>query len=169
MKKTLKRIALAVDSLFENFALISIASMAVIVAIQVITRKLFNFVFFWSEEVTLLLMVWFSFMGIAIGFREKLHLAMDSFTNLLPKKFNKVLDKIILVCVFAFGVYLVKNGWAFTVLMNESTLPATKLPNSIMYLVMPITGVMICVYTFLQLIGIETIRHQNIDEEVPKT
>ncbi|MDQ0059037.1 TRAP transporter small permease [Paenibacillus harenae] len=169
MKKTLKRIALAVDSLFENFALISIASMAIIVAIQVITRKLFNFVFFWSEEVTLLLMVWFSFMGIAIGFREKLHLAMDSFTNLLPKRFNKVLDKIILVCVFAFGLYLVKNGWAFTVLMNESTLPATKLPNSIMYLVMPITGVMICVYTFLQLIGIETIRHQNIDEEVPKT
>lgn len=169
MKKTLKRIALAVDSLFENFALISIASMAIIVAIQVITRKLFNFVFFWSEEVTLLLMVWFSFMGIAIGFREKLHLAMDSFTNLLPKRFNKVLDKIILVCVFAFGLYLVKNGWAFTVLMNESTLPATKLPNSIMYLVMPITGVMICIYTFLQLIGIETIRHQNIDEEVPKT
>ncbi|MDQ0115549.1 TRAP transporter small permease [Paenibacillus harenae] len=169
MKKTLKRIALAVDSLFENFALISIASMAIIVAIQVITRKLFNFVFFWSEEVTLLLMVWFSFMGIAIGFREKLHLAMDSFTNLLPKRFNRVLDKIILVCVFAFGLYLVKNGWAFTVLMNESTLPATKLPNSIMYLVMPITGIMICVYTFLQLIGIETIRHQNIDEEVPKT
>lgn len=169
MKKTIKRIALAIDSLFENFALVAIASMAIIVAIQVITRKLFNFVFFWSEEITLLLMVWFSFMGIAIGFREKLHLAMDSFTNLLPKRINKVLDKVIQVCIFAFGFYLVKNGWEFTVLMNESTLPATKLPNSIMYLVMPITGVMICVYTFLQLIGIETIRHEHIDEEVPKT
>lgn len=169
MKKTIKRIALAIDSFFENFALVAIASMAVIVAIQVITRKLFNFVFFWSEEITLLLMVWFSFMGIAIGFREKLHLAMDSFTNLLPKRINKVLDKVIQVCIFAFGFYLIKNGWEFTVLMNESTLPATKLPNSSMYLVMPITGVMICVYTFLQLIGIETIRHEHIDEEVPKT
>lgn len=169
MKKTIKRIALAIDSLFENFALVAIASMVIIVAIQVITRKLFNFVFFWSEEITLLLMVWFSFMGIAIGFREKLHLAMDSFTNLLPIRINKVLDKVIQVCIFAFGFYLVKNGWEFTVLMNESTLPATKLPNSSMYLVMPITGVMICVYTFLQLIGIETIRHEHIDEEVPKT
>lgn len=169
MKKTIKRIALAIDSFFENFALVAIASMVIIVAIQVITRKLFNFVFFWSEEITLLLMVWFSFMGIAIGFREKLHLAMDSFTNLLPKRINKVLDKVIQVCIFAFGFYLVKNGWEFTVLMNESTLPATKLPNSMMYLVMPITGVMICVYTFLQLIGIETIRHEHIDEEVPKT
>lgn len=169
MKKTIKRIALAIDSFFENFALVAIASMVIIVAIQVITRKLFNFVFFWSEEITLLLMVWFSFMGIAIGFREKLHLAMDSFTNLLPKRINKVLDKVIQVCIFAFGFYLIKNGWEFTVLMNESTLPATKLPNSSMYLVMPITGVMICVYTFLQLIGIETIRHEHIDEEVPKT
>lgn len=169
MKKSLKRLAIAIDSLFENFALIAIASMAIIVAVQVITRKLFNFVFFWSEEVTLLLMVWFSFMGIAIGFREKLHLAMDSFTKLFPKRFNLVLDKLILVCIFAFGLYLVINGWQFTVLMSESTLPATKLPNGILYLVMPITGVMICVYTFLQLIGIETIRHDNIDEEVPKS
>lgn len=169
MKKTFKRLALAIDSLFEHFALIAIASMAIIVAVQVITRKLFNFVFFWSEEVTLLLMVWFSFMGIAIGFREKLHLAMDSFTKLFPKRFNQVLDKLISVCIFAFGLYLVINGWQFTVLMSESTLPATKLPNGILYLVMPITGVMICVYTFLQLIGTETIRHDNIDEEVPKS
>ncbi|MBB3111484.1 TRAP-type C4-dicarboxylate transport system permease small subunit [Paenibacillus phyllosphaerae] len=169
MKRSIKRIALAIDSLFEHFALIAIVAMVGIVAVQVITRKLFNFVFFWSEEVTLLLMVWFSFMGIAIGFREKLHLAMDSFTNLLPKPVNKIIDKIILIAVFGFGLYLVKNGWDFTVLMNESTLPATKLPNSAMYLVMPITGVMICVYTFLQLIGIETIRHEDLDEEVPKT
>lgn len=169
LKKTIKRIALAIDSFFEHFALIAIVAMVVIVTIQVITRKLFSFVFFWSEEVTLLLMVWFSFMGIAIGFREKLHLAMDSFTNLLPKKVNWVIDKVILIAVFGFGLYLVKNGWDFTVLMNESTLAATKLPNSVMYLVMPITGVMICVYTLLQLIGIETIRHENIDEEVPKT
>ncbi|WP_438445229.1 TRAP transporter small permease [Gorillibacterium sp. sgz5001074] len=166
--KILKKIALAIDSIFENFALTAIVAMALIVTMQVITRKLFNFVFFWSEEVTLLLMVWFSFMGIAIGFREKLHLAMDSFTNLFGKKFNKVLDKIILACVFAFGLYLVKNGWDFTVLMSGSTLAATKLPNSVQYAVMPLSGVMICVYSLLQFIGIETIRHENIDEEVPK-
>ncbi|WP_416358653.1 TRAP transporter small permease subunit [Brevibacillus thermoruber] len=39
---------------------------------QVFTRKLFNFVFFWSEEVTLLLLGWLAFMGIALGFRENI-------------------------------------------------------------------------------------------------
>src|SRR4051812_23661153 len=93
--KVLKRLALAIDTFFENLALLSLLSMVLIVTLQVFTRKLFNFVFFWSEEVTLLLLVWFSFMGIAIGFREKLHLAIDSFTHLLPKAVNRVLDKII--------------------------------------------------------------------------
>jgi TRAP-type C4-dicarboxylate transport system permease small subunit len=162
--KTLKKIALLIDSLFENLALIALASMTVIVFIQVITRKLFNHVFFWSEEVTLLLMVWFSFMGIAIGFREKLHMSMDSVTKFFPKRVNKLLDKIIDVCIFLFGLYLIVNGWQFTVLMNESKLPATQLPNSVQYVVMPLTGVMICVYSFLQFIGIDTIRHRGLEE-----
>ncbi|TBL81719.1 TRAP transporter small permease [Paenibacillus thalictri] len=162
--KTLKRIALLIDSFFENFALVALASMTIIVTIQVITRKLFNHVFFWSEEITLLLMVWFSFMGIAIGFREKLHMAMDSVTKFFPKIVNRVLDKVINICIFLFGLYLVVNGWDFTVLMNESTLPATQMPNSVLYAVMPLTGVMICVYSFLQFIGIDTIRHHGIEE-----
>ncbi|KIL37910.1 C4-dicarboxylate ABC transporter permease [Gordoniibacillus kamchatkensis] len=162
--KTLRRIALLIDSFFENFALIALASMTVIVTLQVITRKLFNHVFFWSEEVTLLLMVWFSFMGIAIGFREKLHMSMDSLTKFFSKRVNRVLDKIIDVCIFLFGLYLIVNGWQFTMLMNESKLPATQLPNSVQYAVMPITGVMICVYSFLQFIGVDTIRHHGVEE-----
>ncbi|MGG1552796.1 MULTISPECIES: TRAP transporter small permease [Paenibacillus] len=162
--KTLKRIALGIDSVFENFALLALTSMTIIVTIQVITRKLFNFVFFWSEEVTLLLMVWFSFMGIAIGFREKLHMAMDSVTKHFPARVNRVLDKVIDICIFLFGLYLLVNGWDFTVLMNESIMPATQLPNSVQYAVMPLTGAMICVYAFLQFIGVDTKRHHGIGE-----
>jgi TRAP-type transport system small permease protein len=162
--KTLKRIALLIDSFFENFALIALASMTLIVTVQVITRKVFNHVFFWSEEVTLLLMVWFSFMGIAIGFREKLHMSMDSVTKFFPKRVNWILDKAINASIFGFGMYLILNGWEFTVLMNESTLPATQLPNSVLYVVMPITGVMVCAYSLLQFIGIDTTRHQGLEE-----
>lgn len=162
--KRLRKIALAIDSLFENFALLAYSSMVLIVFVQVITRKLFNHVFFWSEEVTLLLMVWFSFMGIAIGFREKLHMSMETFTNLFPKAFNTYLDKFIDICVFGFGLYLVVNGYDFTVLMSESMLPATELPSSVMYAVMPLTGIMICVYAVLHFLGINTIRHKDIEE-----
>jgi TRAP-type transport system small permease protein len=164
----LKKVALAIDDFIENFALVALTSMIIIVFIQVITRKVFNFVLFWSEEVTLLLMVWFSFMGIAIGFREKLHLAMDSVTKFFPKAVNRILDKIINICIFGFGLYFVVNGWAFTELMQGSTLPATKLPSSAMYVILPISGIMICIYSFLQLIGVQTERHHGIEETTPE-
>ncbi|MEX2414630.1 MAG: TRAP transporter small permease [Paenibacillaceae bacterium] len=156
--------ALIIDKIIENFALSALAAMTFIVTMQVFTRKLFNFVFFWSEEITLLLLIWFAVLGIAIGFREKLHLAMDSFTNLFPASWNKVLDKIIATCTFMFGVYLIIYGWDFTVMMHANTLSATQWPVSVMYIVMPITGVLVCIYSFLELLGVDTVRHQDLGE-----
>lgn len=158
----LKRSLLFVDSCVESACLLSMLTMVIIVSVQVITRKLFNFVFFWSEEVTLMLLAWFAFMGIAIGFREGLHLAMDVLENFLSEKSLKKLDVLIQVFTCIFGIYLIVYGWQFTVLMSESTLPATKLPNSALYIVMPLTGVMTCAYSILQLMGIDTKRHKNL-------
>ncbi|SMC86870.1 TRAP transporter small permease [Sporomusa malonica] len=164
--EALRKIALAIDTLFESIALLGLTSMILIVITQVMTRKLFNFVFFWSEEMTLLLLVWFAFMGMAIGFREDLHLGVDSFTAFLPDMVNRVLDKIIGLSIFAFGVYLIVYGWEFTVMMHESTLAATKLPNSVLYVVMPVTGVMTCAYSALQVAGFDTKRHKGNEVEM---
>jgi len=158
----LKKFFLAIDSFVESFCLLSMLTMVIIVSVQVVTRKLFNFVFFWSEEVTLLLLAWFAFMGIAIGVREHLHLAMDVLESFASEKALKMLDKLIEVFTLIFGIYLIIYGWQFTALMGESTLPATKLPNSALYVVMPLTGVMICAYSILQLMGIDTTRHKNL-------
>ena len=109
-----KKALLAVDSFVESFCLLSMLTMVLIVSMQVITRKFFNFVFFWSEEVTLLLLAWFAFMGIAIGCRENLHLSMDVLESLASKRFLKALDKVIEITTFIFGVYLIIYGWEFT-------------------------------------------------------
>lgn len=161
-----KAAALWIDNGIENIALLALASMTIIVTVQVFTRKLFKFVFFWSDEITLLLLVWTSFLGIAIGFREKLHIAMDSFTRLFPKPVNKVLDIVIGLSTFAFGAYLIIYGWEFAALMHKNTMSATKWPGSVPYIISPITGVLVCFYSALQLLGIHTVRHAAVDEGV---
>ena len=162
----LKRLALKIDTLFETCAIMALLGVIIIMAVQVFTRKLFNFVFFWSEEAILLCLVWFAFMGIAIGFREDVHMGVEGFTDWLPCKINKAIDKWITIMGFLFGLYFTVYGWEFTVLMLESTLPATKLPNAIVYLVMPVSGVMVCVYSALQFFGINTKRHKGSDVEI---
>ncbi|MDR7866474.1 MAG: TRAP transporter small permease [Sporomusaceae bacterium] len=162
----LKMVLTRADKILEGFAILSLLAMILIVTMQVFTRKLFNFVFFWSEEITLLLLAWFSYMGIAIGFREKLHMNMDMIENYVSKRAIYFMDRIIDVSTFAFGLYLIIAGWDFTLLMHESTLPATKLPNSLLYVVMPLTGVMTCAYSALQFFGYDIRRYSDVEEEI---
>ncbi len=61
---------------------------------------------------------------------------------------------------------MIVYGIQFSSLMSESTLPATKLPNSIQYVVVPFTGVLCCVYATLQFLGINTQRYAEIDDEI---
>jgi TRAP-type C4-dicarboxylate transport system permease small subunit len=160
-----KRLFLILDKILEGFAITLLVSMILIVFLAVITRKVFGFVFVWSEEVTLLCLTWFTFMGIAIGFRERLHLGMDIFNN-LPPKVLKWSDRFIDVVTFLFGLYLVVYGWEFALMMQGSVLAATQLPNTVQYIVMPITGLMTCVYAGLQILGHDLRRYHVIEEEI---
>ena len=162
----LRKIALRIDTFFETFAILALLSVILIMFVQVLTRKLFNFVFFWSEEGILLCLVWFAFMGIAIGFREGVHMGVEALTDHLPAGVNRWIDKWIELMGLLYGLYFVIYGWEFTVLMFDSTLPATKLPNGIVYLVMPVSGLMVCAYSLLHLAGIDTKRHKGSDIEV---
>jgi TRAP-type transport system small permease protein len=166
-KSALIRAALAADRVVEGFAITLLVAMIAIVFVAVITRKVFGFVFAWSEEVTLLCLTWFTFMGIAIGFRERLHLGMDLFEK-LPPRVIRALDRLIDLVTFLFGLYLVVCGWDFTLMMRGSILAATQLPNVVQYIVMPITGVLTCVYSGLQLLGRDLRRYHLIEEEIKR-
>lgn len=162
----LKAAAVGIDRAIEVFAVSALGVMVLIVTMQVVTRKLFNFVFFWSEEITILLLIWFSFLGIAIGIRDGLHIAMNAFANQLSKRTNLVLDYFIHLCHFGFGVFLVAYGWEFTMLMSGNTMTATGWSSSVKYIIMPITGIMLCIYSSLHMLGIDTAQHKQLDSEV---
>jgi hypothetical protein len=53
-------------------------------------------------------------------------------------------------------------------MMRGSILAATQMPNLIQYIVMPITGVMTCVYSALQLLGHDLRRYNVIEEEIKR-
>jgi TRAP-type transport system small permease protein len=166
-KGSIARFFLAVDKVIEGFCIVLLVLMILIVFTAVITRKLFHFMFAWSEEVTLLCLTWFTFMGIAIGFRERLHLGMDIFEKLSPG-ILKWMDRLVDAVTFLFGLYLVVYGWDFTMMMRGSILAATRLPNVVQYVVMPITGVLTCVYSALQLLGHDLRRYNKIEEEIKR-
>jgi TRAP-type C4-dicarboxylate transport system permease small subunit len=158
-----------IDKAIDGFCIVLLVAMILIVVMAVITRKGFGWMFAWSEEITLLCLTWFTFMGIAVGFRERLHLSMEMIDiDKLPPKVLLVTDRFIDLVTFFFGLYLVIYGWNFAMMMRGSILSATEMPNLVQYIVMPITGVMTCVYAALQFLGHDLRRYNVIEEEIKR-
>jgi TRAP-type C4-dicarboxylate transport system permease small subunit len=92
---------------------------------------------------------------------------MDLFEK-LPKRVLDASDKLVDLVTFLFGLYLVVYGWDFSMMMQGSFLAATQLPNMVQYIVMPITGVLTCVYSALQFFGKDLRRYHTIEEEIKR-
>jgi TRAP-type C4-dicarboxylate transport system permease small subunit len=142
----IKKIKKGLDRGVDFIAVIFIAVITIIVSAQVFTRYFFSYTPRWSEEVSLLLFIWIGFLGIAVGFREKLHIGVGLFVGMMPEKVQTFCDYIAKILVIAVSVVFIYYGYNFTVLMGSSTMPGTGLPNSVQYVVIPITGVIMLVY-----------------------
>lgn len=160
--KSLKKFFLTVDRIIEEFTKISLLAMIVIVCVQVFSRKLFNFTFSWSQDVTMLLMLWFSFFGISIGFREKVHLAFLSVVEHFSPKQKKVIDIMNALLGIAFGIFLIQYGTKMAIndLMQE--IPSLGVPMTIRSICIPLSGILTIIYCFLQLLGIDTRRYKKV-------
>ncbi|APC07506.1 TRAP transporter small permease [Neomoorella thermoacetica] len=129
------------------------ALMVALVFYQVFGRYILHRTPGWTEEVALLSMMAYGFLSIAIGFARGSHLSINILYDQLPLQLRRVLDRFYEVLVIGCGVFLLIEGYKFTVLTWSSILPATGLPNGLQYLIVPITGIVIIVFGLFKLIA----------------
>ncbi len=162
--KVFKTIKDLVDRLLVFLSLSALLAMIVIILYQVFSRQILKSTPSWAEELSLLLFVWVSLLGIAYGFRKKLHIGVGFLVGIFPEKLQNLCDLFAKVLVLFFGGVLTFYGWKFTMLMNNSTMAGTGLPSSVLYAALPVTGVYILLY------GIELLfvkgMHQEYNDEI---
>ncbi len=129
---------------FEYVALIiALAVMVIVIFSQVVMRYVFNNSLSWSEEFARYLFVWFSWMGVSAGVKDKEHLKVDILITSLEKRgllktkeiFNILVSLIWLITtliVTYYGFQLVERQMS----MNVVT-PAMRMPVWIGYLSVP--------------------------------
>jgi TRAP-type C4-dicarboxylate transport system permease small subunit len=141
------------DRTVEYAGAIMVAAMVLIVFYQVFGRYVLNKVPAWSEETVLLLMMWYGFLSISIGFRYKFHLRITFLMDRFPASIQKMADRLAHLLTMGFGVIFIIEGYKFTILTWQSTLPVTKLPAGVQYLIIPITGILTVIYGLIWLLG----------------
>ncbi|GGU15906.1 TRAP transporter small permease [Nocardioides albus] len=154
----------AVDLVFEIFCLLCLLATLLIVLWQVFSRELLSNSPSWSEESARILLVWIGFLGATIGFREGAHIAVTFLVDRFPATLQSVIDRAVQVLLMFFGLFLIVQGSQFVADAMAATLPGTGLPRSVLYIMMPVAGAMLILYTVLQAFGINTQRYAESDE-----
>ena len=131
------------------------ALLVIIVSWQVWARQVQNEPSAWSETLSRYIFIWLALLGSALVFGERGHIAIDILARRLPRRVQRPLAIVVQLIVIAFTLYvLVWGGWRASMLamdQNLSGLPTTIGP---WYLVMPLAGVVIILYSIYHLIAI---------------
>lgn len=162
-----------IDQIFHGFHLFMVSAakvmllaMVIITGIQVFSRYVLGFSIRWSEEVPLILMVWFGFISMSIGVKKKLHISIELFFKMFPEPVQKVVYKVVDLLMMGFGLVMTYYGFNLARLTMGSTMPATKLPSGVLYGIIAVAGIMITYDTLMDLVGYKKLDHEPSDWEV---
>lgn len=133
----------------EWFAMICMVVLTIIVFTDVILRYIFRQGFPWTQEIATLMLVWFSLIGMAIGVLEKIHISIEMFTARLPQKAVSVLESIDHILIAVFGGAMVYYGLLIMDMTKLSTMPATKMPSAVLYVILPLSGLLVLLNAIL--------------------
>ena len=146
-----KKILNTIDDIIEYICMGTLVVLVCLVFMQVFTRYVLKFTPRWSEETSVILLIWLGFVTMSIGVKKGMHLTISAVVNLLPKALQKVIFYFDELAVGTFGVILFIYGKALSATTMSSSLPATQLPSGVLYAVLPVSGVMIIIYSIIRI------------------
>jgi TRAP-type C4-dicarboxylate transport system permease small subunit len=130
--------------------LFSVAGLLVIVAIvfyQVFGRYVLNSSPTWTESLALVLVLYVTLIGAAVGVRDAGHIGMESLLVLVPDKVRNRVELLIHFLVMLFGGYMIYNGWVLGQSVASYKIPNLGLPEAIRYVPLVISGVLIIAFS----------------------
>lgn len=146
-----------VDALFAAAVTLARALLVVMVLLiftNVVLRYLFNSGIRWSEEVVLVIVIWFTFIAMALGVKEDLHININILPKRTPARIQLGLYALKQILQLALAVVMCYYGTKLAINASRSILPATNLPNSINYIVVPISGAFIGIFSLRNLLNL---------------
>lgn len=135
-----------------------------LVIVNVITRKLFNYIIIWSEEIATSCFVYSVFIGAAYAYRKHQHVGVDLLVERLPAGAQGVhlITNALLVIINGYitvlSVQFIQSSWI-------KRMPITKLPSSVVSTALVIGFGLMTIYSLVFFVK-DLKRSSSLDGEV---
>ncbi len=126
--------------------------MVVIITLLVVLRGITGYSIKWAEEISLLCLMWVTFLSLGIGIRDDIHIRIGMFVTWLPARAKIVLEYFLNLVLLFISVMMVYYGGILTKFAMLHSLPATRLPSAVNYVVIPIVGILCSAQLIMRLL-----------------
>jgi TRAP-type C4-dicarboxylate transport system permease small subunit len=134
-------------------AVAGLMAIVAVVAWQVFGRYILNSSPTWAENLALVLVLYVTLIGAAVGVRDAGHIGMDSLLVLAPERIRNRIELVIHVLVGAFGGFMAWNGWILGESVAAYKLPNIELSEAVRYAPLVISGLMIILFSVEHLVS----------------
>jgi TRAP-type C4-dicarboxylate transport system permease small subunit len=146
----------AVENVFERFVSntckVFLIIQVLVVAYVVFGRFVLNSTPGWGEELSLLCMVWFSLMSIALGVKRDSHISMNLSDFIFPIRFKPVLGFLSAVVDIGVAVVMITAGWRIAVLTSYNTMSGLGIRSVWLFASVPVGGAFVLLAVVLRLL-----------------
>ena len=146
MQKLIKGINIAVSKLL----IVLMAAIVLDVTWQVITRFILKNPSSFTEELAGFLLIWIGLLGASHALYTKSHLGIDILTYKLTGVKRQTIDVVVYSFVILFALFVMVIGGLklvqLTLSLNQIS-PGMKIPMGNVYLVLPLSGLLMILYS----------------------
>ena len=139
-----------IDKILSRIVIVLMAIITINVLWQVFSRFVLQNPSSFTEELARYMLIWIGILGAAYVAGQKLHLAIDLLSTKLTGKSKSVLEIFIQLCIFVFSFFVMVIGGVrlvyITLQLNQIS-AALQMPLGYVYLVLPISGVLMMFYS----------------------
>ena len=147
------RFCAALAKLILGLAVVGLLAVVLCVQWQVFGRYVLNDTPTWAEALALLLVLFVTAFGLAVGVRDAGHIGLESMVALLPPAWQRRAELLIHALVGLFGALMVKGGWVWASAKWSEKKPMLPVPDGIDYVPVMIAGALIVMFSIEHLIA----------------
>jgi len=135
-------------------AVSGLIGIVVVVGLQVFGRYVLSDTPIWAESTALVLILYVTMLGAAVGVRDAGHIGLESLLILAPDALRLKLEVVIHILVGTFGLIMAWNGWVLAESVMAYKIPTLGLPEGINQLPLVISGILIALFSLEHIVAL---------------